>query len=154
MDYKINNYPIEAVLPHDHPMILIDSLEKYSEDIGCCQVTITTTSNFFDPKLESIPSYVGIEYMAQAIAAYANAHEKDLGHTVAIGFLVSSRKFKLYTPQYSLGAVLKVTVEKLYKDDSGLSAFECKIEQNGELLSEAKINVFQPDDPDQFLAEQ
>lgn len=141
-------------MPHDHPMILIDSLDKYSENLGCCSVTISQSSNFYSSKTKSVPSYVGIEYMAQSIAAYANAHEQDAGNSVAIGFLVSSRKFKVYTPEYKLGSTLNITVEKLYKDDSGLSAFDCKIEQNGELLSEAKINVFQPDDPEQFLAEQ
>ena len=154
MDYKINDYAIEDVLPHDHPMILIDSLDQYNENIGCCSVTITEHSNFYDQATRSVPSYVGIEYMAQSIAAYANANEMDGGNTVAIGFLVSSRKFKLHICEYKLASRLNVTVEKLYKDDSGLSAFDCKIELDGELVSEAKINVFQPDDPQQFLAEQ
>ena len=135
-------------------MILIDSLDKYSEDIGQCTVAITEQSNFFDPATSSVPSYVGIEYMAQSIAAYANAHEMDAGDGVAIGFLVSSRKFKLHVSEYKLGDVLTVTVEKLYQDDSGLSAFDCTIECAGTVVSEAKINVFQPDDPELFLAGQ
>jgi len=135
-------------------MILIDSLDKYSDDIGCCSVTITGESIFFDSESQSVPSYVGLEYMAQGIAAYANAHERDAGLPTAIGFLVSSRKFKVLIPRFSVGSKLAITVEKLYKEDNGLSAFDCNIKCEGELVASAKINVFQPNDPVSFLMEQ
>ncbi len=151
---KTNTYPIEQVVPHDHPMILIDELLKYDQEKACCQVTITPTSNFFNAQKQSVPSYVAIEYMAQSIAAFANANEKDKGGEVAIGFLVSSRKFKVYVSEFSLAAQLVVCVEQLYVEESGLSAFACKVEQNDKLVAEAKINIFQPQDASAFLAEQ
>jgi len=153
LDFKISEYAIEAVLPHEHPMILIDSIDKYSENIGCCSVTITRDSVFFDEDTQGVPSHVGIEYMAQGIAAYANAHERDAGLPTAIGFLVSSRKFKVFVPTFTLGSKLAVTVEKLYKEDNGLSAFDCHIKYQDELVAQAKINVFQPNDPEAFLKE-
>lgn len=153
MDFKINSYEIEEVLPHEHPMILLDSLDKYNSNSAYSSVTITNNSNFFDTQLLSVPNYVGIEYMAQGIAAYANAHERDSGAPTAIGFLVSSRKFKMFVPDYALGSKLSVFVEKLYQEDNGLSAFDCNIQCNGKLLAQAKINVFQPEDPIAFLKE-
>jgi len=121
--------------------------------MGYCSVAITTSSNFFDSETNSVPSHVGIEYMAQGIAAYANAHERDSGAPTAIGFLVSSRKFKVFVPEFLLGSQLSICVEKLYKEDNGLSAFDCHIKCNDEVLAQAKINVFQPQDPDAFLKE-
>ncbi len=155
----MTQYSIESVLPHAHPMILIDQLETYDEMSATCSLTITAESNFYNVTTQAVPSYVGIEYMAQSIAAYANANEKDQGREVSIGFLVSSRKFRVYTPSYTLGSQLVVNVEQLYKEDSGLCAFDCKInlikeEQQNILLAEAKINIFQPNDPEAFLAEQ
>lgn len=153
MDFKINNYEIEEVLPHEHPMILLDTLDKYNDNSGFCSVTITHDSNFFDTQTLSVPSHVGIEYMAQGIAAYANAHERDANAPTAIGFLVSSRKFKVFVPDYALGCKLSIFVEKLYKEDNGLSAFDCNIKCGDQLLAQAKINVFQPEDPASFLKE-
>ncbi|WP_024611389.1 MULTISPECIES: hotdog family protein [unclassified Pseudoalteromonas] len=148
------HHPIESVLPHTAPMILIDSLESYDEISGRCLVTITAQSNFYDPELKRVPSHVGIEYMAQTIAAYANANQVDSGAKVEVGFLVSSRKYKMHCTGFSLNSTLTIEVEKLYSEESGLSAFECKIKEGDALLVDAKINVFQPENPSQFLAEQ
>ena len=92
--------------------------------------------------------------MAQSIAAFANANEKDLGGEVAIGFLVSSRKFKVLQGNFSLGMQLQIFVEQLYVDDSGLSAFSCVVKHHEKIMAEAKINIFQPSDARTFLAQQ
>jgi hypothetical protein len=42
----------------------------------------------------------------------------------------------------------------LYKDESGLSAFDCAIFINDGEVASARINVFQPENPTEFLAEQ
>lgn len=151
---KKNSYPIEDVVPHKHPMILIDELVAYNDLVAQCSLNITSKSNFYNESKKSVPSYVAIEYMAQSIAAYANANEKDQGGEVAIGFLVSSRKLKVFVSEFTLGMQLLVTVEQLYAEESGLSAFDCFIEHNGERVAEAKINIFQPKDANAFLAEQ
>ena len=151
---KKNSYPIETVVPHEHPMILVDELVAYNDSSAQCRVNITRSSNFYSETKQSVPSYVAIEYMAQSIAAFANANEKDQGGEVAIGFLVSSRKLKVFISNFTLGMQLDVFVEQLYVEESGLSAFDCFIEHKGERVTEAKINIFQPKNPDAFLAEQ
>ncbi|MBE0457532.1 3-hydroxylacyl-ACP dehydratase [Pseudoalteromonas sp. KG3] len=147
-------HPIENVLPHTAPMILIDSLDKYDEDTGICSVMITSQSNFYNVDTQSVPSHVGIEYMAQTIAAYANANQLDNGSEVAIGFLVSSRKYQMHCTGFNLHSTLTIEVVKLYSEANGLSAFECVIKEGERVLVDAKINVFQPENPEQFLAEQ
>jgi len=151
---KKNTYAIEHVVPHAHPMILIDELLEYDDSKALCQLTITENSNFYNSDTQSVPNYVAIEYMAQSIAAFANANEKDKGGEVSIGFLVSSRKLKVLVKEFSLASTLLVTVEQLYSEENGLSAFDCKIEQADQIVVEAKINIFQPNDAKAFLAEQ
>ena len=151
---KQNTYPIEQVVPHDHPMILIDELLSYDDEKAVCQLTITPKSNFYNQAKQSVPSHVAIEYMAQSIAAFANANEKDKGGQVSIGFLVSSRKFKVHVSEFKLNAKLIVSVEQLYVEDSGLSAFDCQVQQDEKVVAQAKINIFQPNDADSFLAQQ
>ncbi len=151
---KKNSYPIESIVPHAHPMILIDELVEYDATKAVCEVSINQTSNFFNAELKSVPSYVAIEYMAQSIAAFANANNKDLDIEVAIGFLVSSRKFKVFVSEFNLDSKLIIEVEQLYQEDSGLAAFDCKVTHQEKLVAEAKINIFQPKDPQAFLAEQ
>jgi predicted hotdog family 3-hydroxylacyl-ACP dehydratase len=153
---NMNNkkFTIEQVLPHGYPMILLDSLENFCEEAATCCHLITEQSLLFDSALQGVPSYVGIEYMAQSIAAYANANELLNNRPVEIGFLVSSRKYKCNYSIFRLGMALQITVKQLYKDESGLSAFDCAIFLNNKEIASARINVFQPDNPSQFLAEQ
>lgn len=153
MTMKKCDYAIEDVVPHEHPMILVDQLVAYSNSAAHCTITIHEKSNFYNNVKQSVPSYVAIEYMAQSIAAFANANEKDQGGEVAIGFLVSSRKLKVFVKEFTLGMQLNVFVEQLYVEDSGLSAFDCYIEHDDKRIVEAKINIFQPKDASAFLAE-
>lgn len=148
----MTNYSIEQVLPHDHPMILIDELLHYDGDSATCAVTIKPESPLYNPELNGVPSYVGIEYMAQTIAAFANANKLDEGEKVSIGFLVSSRKYTTQLKLYPNGEKFVIRVEKVLMGENGLSVFDCEIRQHDDVVVTAKINIFQPNDPEAFLA--
>ncbi len=145
----MNKYPIEQVLPHDHPMILIDALLSYEQQKGVCEVTIKPTSAFYDDARQGVPSYIGVEYMAQAIAAFAGANALDEGGSVEIGYLLGSRKYQPNTAWFERGARLEISVERLYEEASGLRVFQCQIHQQDSLLVDAKINVFLPNQANQ-----
>lgn len=140
----MNKYPIEQVLPHDHPMILIDALDSYTEESGTCSVTINQSSLFFDAQKQAVPSYIGVEYMAQAIAAFAGANALDEAGTVEIGYLLGSRKYQPTTAWFQLGSKLDINVQRLYEEESGLRVFQCQIIHQNDTLVDAKINVFLP----------
>jgi predicted hotdog family 3-hydroxylacyl-ACP dehydratase len=150
----MNNYSITDVLPHRDPMVLIDSLESYDIDSCICQVKITNKSPFYNEKMAGVPSYIGNEYMAQAIAAYSGANALDSQHKVTIGFLLGSRKYKTFKPYFLLNTLLTIKVKQLYQEESGLSVFECEInDQTSNLIAQANINVFQPEDAAAFINE-
>lgn len=146
-------YNIEQVIPHREPMVLIDKLVNYQEEECHCQVTISEQSLFFDPINQGVPSYVGCEYMAQSIAAFAGAHALDANEQVKIGFLLGSRKYKTTAPYFTNRALLDIKVTRLHQEPSGLSVFDCTIYQQQQILASALINVFQPDDAIQFIEE-
>jgi predicted hotdog family 3-hydroxylacyl-ACP dehydratase len=150
----MNDYPIELVLPHAHPMILVDRLVHYTDMSSACKVQIAEHSNFYNPQRKSVPSYVGIEYMAQTIAAYANVLKLDDGGKVSLGFLVSARNYITQVREFTLGTELLIQVELLFKEANGLSVFDCLIKQGEQIVVEAKINVFEPEEPELYLQEQ
>ncbi|NQZ08538.1 MAG: 3-hydroxylacyl-ACP dehydratase [Algicola sp.] len=140
----MNSYSIEQVLPHRQPMILIDSLCQYDDESAICSVKITESSLFYDSSQQAVPSYIGVEYMAQAIAALAGADALDANLEVEIGYLLGSRKYQPTTAWFALGSDLNIHVSRLYEEDSGLRVFQCQIKHNSENLVDAKINVFLP----------
>lgn len=138
---------LEEILPHRPPMILLTALVDYDAESARCLTHIDEASPFFDIDLNAVPAYIGIEYMAQAVAAWSGARARQSHGAVKPGFLLGTRR---YAPSVSLfphGAELLIEVRELVQDDSGLGIYECSIHCNGELWVNARLNVFQPDQP-------
>lgn len=55
--------PIEQLLPHDRPMILVDRAIDIQQDTIHCQVDIGEHNPFFNRDTQTVPAYVGIEFM-------------------------------------------------------------------------------------------
>lgn len=144
-------YPdIRELLPHDAPMILLDSVIDVRDTGLTAQVTITPQSLFADE--HGVPAWVGLEYMGQAIAAYAGAHARRRGEPVRIGFLVSTRRYQPGCAYFPLGAQLTVAAESIAESHQGLSVFECFI-HGPDIATTANLNVYQPDNIETFMRE-
>lgn len=139
---------IAEFIPHSGTMSLLDELVSYDHDSLVASVHLTEHSVFAEP--QGVPAWVGIEYMAQAIAAYAGALAKEVGDPVSIGFLIGTRKYSSNQAYFPLGTTLRITVCKELQADNGLAAFSCNITAEG-IEATASLNVFQPNDVDEFL---
>ena len=144
-------YPIAEVIPHGPPMILLDQLAQYDDESATTTLTVRTDSMLCDG--EKIDAWVGIEYMAQTIAAYSGCHARDAGKKVEVGFLVGTRKYRCKATHFNLGDQLTINAEKVMMGDNGLGVFECKIIRDNKVIAEANLNVFQPNNPAEFLKE-
>jgi predicted hotdog family 3-hydroxylacyl-ACP dehydratase len=134
-------YPIEAVLPHRRPMILLDEIVDCDDATLVAAVSIRPTTLFLED--DSVPGHIGIEYMAQACGAFAGAEALRRGETVRIGFLLGSRRYIMHMPRFRLGDRLIVSVSLGYRDES-MATFDGRIEVAGKLAAEARLTVYQP----------
>ena len=146
-------YDIEEVIKHRKPMRLVDELLSFDENSACVKVNISNASEFYQADKQGVPSYIGIEYMAQCIAAKAGANELLSGGALKLGFLLGTRKYKSTVTYFNCGDTLEVKATRVIEGVDGLSVFECTIKNNKEanILAQAKINVYQPEDPDAYL---
>lgn len=144
-------YPIAEVVPHGPPMILLEQLEHYDQDSIITSLTIRYDSLFCDG--EKIPAWVGIEYMAQTIATYSGCHARDAAQDVVVGFLVGTRKYQCHVSHFTIGDRLTIHANKIIMGDNGLGVFECKIIHHDAVITEASLNVFQPNNPEEFFKE-
>lgn len=142
-------YDILELVPHAPPMSLLDRLTLCDADNVVAEVSITDDTLFLENDV--VGSWVGIEYMAQAIAAWAGYHAREAGNPVKIGFLLGSRRYTAHTPDFKKGSVLSIRAHRELQDANGLSAFACSIHCNDVLAVEATITVFQPENAAEFL---
>lgn len=141
-------FSVDELVPHSSTMSLLDEIVSFDEEQLQASLTIREDSTFADER--GVPSWVGLEYMAQTIAAYAGAQAKNNGESVKIGFLLGTRKYQCSAPYFHFGQKLIIDVKKEIDNVNGLSVFLCSIIAD-ELLVEASVNVFQPDDAMEFL---
>jgi predicted hotdog family 3-hydroxylacyl-ACP dehydratase len=132
--------PIGELLPHGPEMTVIDRLLVYSPERSIAEVAVTERSLFF--ARTGVPAWVGIEYMAQTIAARAGYEARLRGEPPAIGYLLGTRAYRSSLPEFPLGATLTVTVEPLVVDEK-LSAFQCSIGSDS-VIATAVVNTYQP----------
>ncbi len=141
-------YLVEELVPHSGRMSLLTRVVDSGDDWLTAEVDITSKSMFSDDK--GVPAWVGLEYLAQAIGAYAGLQERLLGGEPKIGFLVGSRKYTCSSHYFSLNSTLSIKVSQNLKAENGLSVFDCEL-HNHECKASARLNVFQPDDAEQFI---
>lgn len=134
--------PIEAVLPHRPPMILLDRIEGRGDETITCSVRIHDESPFVLDG--SVPAIVATEYMAQCVAAYAGLMELERGDPIVVGYLVGVRRAELKIARFEVGNVLTVKVRQVWGDLS-LGQFDCSVELSGLRVASALLNVFQGD---------
>jgi len=138
----VSKIPVRELLPHDPPMVLLDRVLTCDKTSLVAEVTIRPDSLLCGE--DGVPAWVGIEYMAQSVAAHAGAQARLSGAPPSIGYLLGTRSYKSTTGLFALGDTLTIHVETLFTD-MGLGAFACRIEMNGPIAT-ATINVYQPTD--------
>jgi predicted hotdog family 3-hydroxylacyl-ACP dehydratase len=142
---------IRTLVPHSGQMVLLDRVVSADNDKLCAEVRIHAGSILAGE--EGVGAWVGIEYMAQAIAAHAGWLSLQRGDAVKVGFLLGSRKYEAKVSHFAPGDVLRVHAHRLLQAENGLGAFECRIDIVGGEASAATatVTVFQPDNVNQFL---
>jgi len=140
--------PAELML-HRAPMLLLDRIVTHEPGRLIAAVDITAGKTFFEPALTGVPSWAGVEYMAQAIAALCGLGLRDANAPISLGMLVSCRRYKVTTPVFANGMTLQVEVEELAGADTGMAAYQCSIaaEETGtEKLATGQLGVYQRSD--------
>jgi predicted hotdog family 3-hydroxylacyl-ACP dehydratase len=139
-------YAVDELIPHSPPMVLLDRILHYDSMNLIAEITINVDCMFYDPAVKGVPSWVGIEYMAQAISALAGLRAREKNASIKIGFLLGTRKMLLQQKVLLAGGTYQIHVKQLFWDPSGLANFECEIRHGQELCVTAKVNVFETDD--------
>jgi predicted hotdog family 3-hydroxylacyl-ACP dehydratase len=139
--------PVSRLLPHGPEMTLIDGLVESVPDYSVATVRIRADSEFFEAG--GVPAWVGIEYMAQTIAARIGYDAYRNGAPPPIGFLLGTRQYECCIDQFLLDSELSIKVAPLFVE-SGFGAFTCTIQANV-VVARSVLNTYQP--TDQFLAD-
>jgi predicted hotdog family 3-hydroxylacyl-ACP dehydratase len=140
---------IRSLIPHAGPMVLLDRVISVDDDSLVAEVRIRSNSLFC--KADGVGAWVGLEYMAQAIGAWAGYTARLRGEPVKLGFLLGTRRYECTQPIFLLGSVLQVHILRAFQHENGLGSFECYIDNEKGRVATATVTVFQPPNVNDFL---
>ncbi|MGY8812594.1 MAG: ApeP family dehydratase [Pseudomonadales bacterium] len=143
--------PIAPYVPHADSMCLLDTLLEFNADHLYADICPRADDLFADA--QGIPGWVGIEWMAQAVAAWSGVQAVEAGQPPAVGFLLGSRRYEAKVAYFALGEPVRIEVFLDFRADNGLGAFRGQLlDQQGQLLASGTLNVYQPDSAEALAA--
>lgn len=140
---------ITELVPHAGPMCLLDRVLAAEGERLSAEVVVPAEGLFSHDG--GVGAWVGIEYMAQAVAAWAGWQARQQGQPPRIGLLLGTRRYRCSVARFAAGQRLRIDIERGYQADNGLGQFECRIAADGAELASAQLTVFGPEDPSAFL---
>lgn len=140
---------ISELVPHQGPMSLLDRVVAAEGERLSAEVTVPAQGLF--SHADGVGAWVGIEYMAQAVAAWAGWQARQQGGEPRIGLLLGTRRYRCSVARFAPGQRLQVDIERSFQADNGLGQFACRIASEGVELASAQLTVFGPEDPSAFL---
>ena len=143
------HFEIDQVVPHQQGMSLLDRVLEWDDASILTELVVPEDGLFVGP--DGIPAWVGIEYMAQAIAAWAGCQARTAGKAPSIGFLLGTRRYKCSVTHFATGTALQVGARCELMADNGLGMFSCWISCAGQVVCEANVSVFEPADALAYL---
>lgn len=145
----VTGIAIEGVVPHRGAMLFVEHLVAADADGATVTGTVRLGQLFTDD--QGLPAWVGVEWMAQAIAAWAGCRARRRGEPVKLGFLLGTRRYQAHCSHFRIGAQLRVEAHCELFGDNGLGMFACRILDDGVVLASANLSVFEPDDSAAYL---
>jgi predicted hotdog family 3-hydroxylacyl-ACP dehydratase len=141
----------EAWIPQRGAMRLIDRVVSVDEKGSVAEVDVPHDGLFV--RDGSVPAWIGLEYMAQTVSAWAGGRARRAGGEPRVGLLLGTRRFEAMRSTFPAGSRLRVEATCELMGDNGLGVFDCRVLLEGEPLATARISVFDPPDGAQWLQE-
>lgn len=142
------------LLPHRDPLLLLDNCLAADHEHVVSDVTIRADSLYC--RATGVPSWVGIEYMAQTIGLYSGLELLADNQPPRVGFLLGTRKYTTSISSFPIGMRILIKATALIKEEGGLSVFDCQIcdaLETDNILAKARIKGYLPTNVEQFMIE-
>lgn len=134
--------PIETLVPHAGPMCLLDRILEHDPSHTVAAVDPVRSALLAGPD-GRVPVIVGLEYLAQCIAAHGGLAARAHGETPRPGLFLGARSVSFGAQHFARDRELRVEVRH-HRGERGLVAFDGTVReaQGGPPLVQGRLNVY------------
>ena len=140
----MNEITIAELLPHPGPMLLLDRLLDYQEPECAARPGSVSATACCWTRRGNLPAWVGLELMAQTIAAWAGMRGQGARSRCASACCSAAGSTSVGCRASRTGERLVIEAECLL-EDGGMS-FECRILCGDLPCAEARLSTYLPGD--------
>lgn len=135
--------PLEELLPHRPPMLLLDALVAAEDKAVTCRVTLREGAPFVRAGRAS--ALLALEYFAQAVAAlFAFKARSADAPPFRGGVLLGARELELAAPHLRVGDTLDVTCREHWASGP-VAHYQCALHRGDERVAAGAITVLRGD---------
>ncbi|MCW5220043.1 hypothetical protein D5041_09740 [Verminephrobacter aporrectodeae subsp. tuberculatae] len=140
---------VADLVPHSGTMRWLDRVIRVNAERAVAEADIRGTSLFV--RAGRLDAWIGIEYMAQTISVWAGHRALQEGRSIALGFLVGTRRYDVHRQSFQVGECLRMEADCELMGSDGLGMFACRILVGDEVAARANLSVFEPRADAEFL---
>jgi len=117
---SIEKEDLLSILPHRGKMLLLSRVVGYNLEERTIEAEyhITEDCLFYDPAAAGVPSWVGVECIAQTISAFSGIRDRENGEPPKIGFILGVSQVRTGFPFFTIGSILTIRVRQIERLDS------------------------------------
>lgn len=148
--HKVETFPpIQELLPHAGPMLLLDRCTDFGENYVAARCVIGNNCRLFRMPDGRFGAWLLIELMAQTVGVFAGLKNRHLDKPPKIGFLLGTRRFETSVGFLNEGDVVDIRADFIFVGQDGLpSQFQCQALMNSQVVATANLTVYEPENLD------
>lgn len=129
-------------LPHRPPLLILERIVDIAAESVTCEVS--TAGNCLKPFLNAdgtLPSWYGVELMAQTVGVWAGRRDRDAGRdTPQVGLILSVRGYSSAAETFPCDSTLRITMHLLMQEGL-LASFEGTISIHDLPVAEGRLSL-------------
>jgi predicted hotdog family 3-hydroxylacyl-ACP dehydratase len=142
--------PIEELLAHRGNMLLLKEVVGFTDTEVTC-IALPDGAAWYAQD-GAMPAWVGVELMAQAIAAHVALLARQKGLGPRPGVLLGTRNYQASCAAFPLGTSLTVRATESGRAGTGLASYNCAVlAPDSAPLANAILTVHEPANFEQFI---
>lgn len=144
---------IAPLVPHSGRMVLLDEIVAFGSDFVEARSSIRDDHCLL--QREVLPILMGLEIMAQGVAAFAGIQDVLANQPIRLGFLLGTRKLHIHIKELPIGSKLAIDAKLSTQDATGMGVFDCQLRWlnapdsirqalTDDIILQAALNVYSP----------
>jgi len=146
-----NFKPVTTYILHREPMLFVRSIVDAGERFVETDSYLSRSNIFYHRESGFIPSWLGIEMLAQTAGIWAGMEDERLQVPIKLGFLLGVRTYSTNIPGFSPEECYQNRIQTNFIADASVVFSGEILDSRGALCASGELTAFRPENVEAYL---